>query len=83
MPVIDREAYAIMYTVQKLDYYLSGAVFKIKTDHKPLKYLLETEWINKKIPNWTDIIVRLSGKKNICADLLSRITRQLDWNLDG
>lgn len=48
-PVIEKEAYAIMYAVQKLDYYLSGAVFTIKTDHKPLKYLLEAEWMNKKI----------------------------------
>lgn len=60
-----------MYTVQKLDYYLSRAVFKTKTDHKPPKYLLEIEWINKKIQNWTDIIVRLSGKRI-----------QLDWNLE-
>ena len=48
--MIEKEAYAIMYAVQKLDYYLSGAVFTIKTDHKPLKYLLEAEWTNKKNP---------------------------------
>ena len=42
-PVIEKEVYAIMYAVQKLDYYLSGVVFTIKTDHKPLKYLLEAE----------------------------------------
>ena len=47
-PVIEKEAYAIMYAVQKLDYYLNGAVFTIKTDHKPLKYLMEAEWTNKK-----------------------------------
>lgn len=39
-PVLEREAYAIMYALQKLDYYLNGAVFTIKTDHKPLQYLL-------------------------------------------
>ena len=41
----DRErAFAIMYAVRKLDYYLSGAVFTIKIDHQPLKYLFKAEW---------------------------------------
>ena len=40
-PVIEKQAFAIQYAVQKLNYYLSGAVFTIKTDHQPLKYLLE------------------------------------------
>ena len=48
-PVIEKELFAILYAVQKLDYYLSGAVFTIKTDHQPLKYLLEAKWTNKKI----------------------------------
>ena len=39
-PVIEKEAFAILYAVQKLDYNLSWAVF---TDHQPLKYLLEAE----------------------------------------
>lgn len=41
--VIEKEVFAILYVVQKLDYYLSGAVFTIKTDHKLLKHLLEAE----------------------------------------
>ena len=71
-PMIEKEVYAIMYAVQKLDYYLSGAVFTIKTDHKPLKYLLEAEWTNKKIQQW---VLNLSGT---CVDLLSRIPEQLE-----
>ena len=47
-PVIEKEAYTIVYALQKLDYYLSGAKFTIKTDNKPLQYLFETELTNKK-----------------------------------
>lgn len=38
-PVIEKEAYAIMYALQKLHYYLDRAEFMIKTNHRPLKYL--------------------------------------------
>lgn len=38
---IEKEAYAIYYSLQKLDYYLHNAEFTIKSDHKPLKYLLD------------------------------------------
>ena len=37
---IEKEAYSINHALCKLDYYLHGARFVIKTDHKPLKYLL-------------------------------------------
>lgn len=84
-PVIEKEAFAILYAVQKLDYYLSGAVFTIKTDHQPLKYLLEAEWMNKKIQQWAlklsgynCKIEYLAGRDNTCADLLSRILKQLE-----
>ena len=42
-PVIEKEVYAIVYALQKLDYYLNGAQFTIKTDHKPLKYLFKAD----------------------------------------
>lgn len=87
-PMIDREAYAIMYALQKLDYYLSGVMFTIKTDHKPLQYLLETDWANKKIQQrglklsgYKCKIEYLAGKNNTCADLLSRIPQKKNNNL--
>ena len=46
---VEKEAYAIHFALQKLDYYLHYAQFIIKTDHKPLKYLLESPMQNKKI----------------------------------
>lgn len=84
MPVIERETYAIICDLQKLDYYLSRATFTIKTNHRPLQYLLETKWTNKKIQQWAlklsgynCKIEYLAGRDNICADLLSKIPKKL------
>ena len=89
-PVIEKEAYAMIYALQKLDYYLSGATFTIKTDHKPLQYLLKADWKNKKIQQWALRISEynckieyLSGKENTCADLLSRIPNELKLESDN
>ena len=69
--IIKKKACTIIYAVQKLDYYLSGAVFTIKTDHKPLKYLLEAEWTIKKVQQrvlklsrYSCQIFYLTGKEN-------------------
>lgn len=77
--VIEKEAYAIYYALQKLDYYLHNAEFTIKTDHKPLKYLLESPMTNKRIQLWALSIAGynckieyIKGSTNTCADLLSR-----------
>ena len=68
-----------------LHYYLDGAEFVIKTDHKPLKYLFEAEWANKKIQTWVLLlsgyncrVKYLSGKENTSVDLLSRIPKRLE-----
>lgn len=49
---IEKEAFAIHYALQKLDHYLHSAQFTIRTDHKPLKYILESPMQNKKIQLW-------------------------------
>ena len=76
---VEKEAYAIHFALQKLDHYLHGAQFVIKTDHKPLKYLLESPMQNKKIQLWAlsmagynCTIEYIAGTTNTCADLLSR-----------
>ena len=77
--VVEKEAYAIHFALQKLDYYLHNAQFIIKTDHKPLKYLLESPMQNKKIQmlalsmsGYNCSIEYIEGATNTCADLLSR-----------
>lgn len=76
---VEKEAYAIHFSLQKLDYYLHNAEFVIKTDHKPLKYLLESPMQNRKIQLWAlgmagynCKIEYIEGTTNTCADLLSR-----------
>ena len=79
-PTIEKEAYAIVYALQKLDHYLHGAKFTIKTDHRPLKYLFSSEMKNKKIQMWSlsvsshnCTIEYIKGKDNEQADFLSRL----------
>ncbi|CAC5398015.1 unnamed protein product [Mytilus coruscus] len=76
---IEKEAYSIHYALQKLDHYLHNATFTIKTDHKPLQYLLSSNFSNRKIQLWALCISSynckiewLSGAENTIADYLSR-----------
>ena len=41
--VIEKEAYAMIYALQKLDYNSNGTTFTIKTDHISLQYLLKAD----------------------------------------
>ena len=74
---IEKEGFAIYYALQKLDHYLHNAKFTIKTDHKPLKYILDSPMQNKNIQLWALSIAGyntqveyIKGKENHCADLL-------------
>ncbi|CAC5402494.1 unnamed protein product [Mytilus coruscus] len=77
---IEKEAFAIHYALQKLNHYLYNAEFVIKTDHKPLKYILESPMQNKKIQLWAlnitgynCTIQYIPGPQNVCADFMSRL----------
>lgn len=88
-PTIVKEAYAIKFATDKLDHYLHNAEFVIKTDHKPLKYLLSSPMQNKKVQLWAlDIssynckIEYIEGKKNTCGDFLSRLPGHENWETE-
>ena len=81
-PTIEKECYAIYYALQILDHYLHNAQFTIRTDHKPLKHLLDSPMQNRKvqlsalsIAGYNARIEYIEGKKNVCADLLSQMPR--------
>ena len=78
---IEKEAFAVVYALQKLRPYLLGADFTVYTDHKPLKSLFTKEMANTKIQRWAVLLAEYGakieyrqGRNNIRADMLSRIT---------
>ena len=83
---IEKEAYAIVYAVNKLRPFLYGSKFTVFTDHKPLRTLFTSEMKNARIQRWAIMLSEYGcnieykkGKENIPADMLSRIedTREI------
>ena len=77
---IEKEAYAVVYALQKLRPYLFGAEFVVFTDHKPLLCLFSKSLNNTKIQRWAILLAEYGatiryrpGSSNIRADMLSRI----------
>ena len=77
---IEKEAWAVVYSLQKLRPYLWGSSFTIYTDHKPLLCLFKQEIRNTRIMRWAVQIAEfqapirhIEGKRNVRADLLSRL----------
>ena len=77
---IEKGAYAVVYCLEKLRPYLFGATTTVYTDHKPLLSLFTNSMANTKIQRWGVLLAEygvkiqyISGKRNIRADILSRI----------
>ena len=75
----EKEAYAILWSCERLEYFLSGNSFTIFTDHKSLVFLDKRTFGNAKIANWQQKLSRfrfcvqyIEGTKNVLADWLSR-----------
>ena len=86
----EKEAYAIFYSVRKLDYLLRDVHFVLRTDHKNLVYLNEKD-AAAKIKRWKLLIQEynfdiehIPGSLNIIADHMSRLcdNYKLDHNID-
>ena len=78
---IEKEAYAVVYALQKLRAYLYGAEFVVYTDHKPLLCLFSKSMANTKIQRWAILLAEYGatikykpGSSNIRADMLSRLS---------
>ena len=77
---IEREAYALIYALKKLRPYLLGSPCTVYTDHKPLLSFFSGEIANTKCQRWAILLAEYGptikyrpGKRNVRADMLSRI----------
>ena len=74
---IDKEAYAIFYSLKKLSYLLRDVKFTIKTDHQNLLYLnLDNARVTRwkiEIQDFDFVIEHIEGSLNTVADSLSRM----------
>lgn len=82
---IEKEAYAVVYAIEKLRPYLYGSTFTVLTDHKPLASLFTKQMNNTKIQRWAVLLAEYGAKieyrkgtNNIRADMLSRIRPPLN-----
>ena len=82
-PTIQRELFAIMVALKKLEFYILGNKIDIFTDHKPLLGLLHSKPTNHVIERWLSNLSRynftlhyIKGSENLSADYLSRINPQ-------
>lgn len=74
----EQEAYAIFYTLRKLEYLLRDVKFILQTDHKNLIYMNENG--SPKVRRWKlllqeydFLIEHIAGKDNVIADAFSRL----------
>ena len=83
---LDKEAFAVIFSITKCQEYLKGTRFTIHTDHKPLLWLAKGakkgdcssrvfRWSFLLMPYQFDI-VHVSGRKNVIADTLSRVEHE-------
>lgn len=77
--VTEKELLAIVWSVRYFRPYLFGRHFKIKTDHKPLKWLESLKEPHSKLVRWKLLLSEfdfeidyIKGKDNVVADALSR-----------
>ena len=85
---IEKEAYAVVFCIEKLRVYKFGSQFHVYTDHKPLLSVFTKALNNTKIQRWGILLAEFgatisyrSGRHNIRADMLSRIKHTANDNV--
>lgn len=75
----EREALAVVWAVEKFRGYIEGAHVLVKTDHQPLRWLMNTKSPSGRLARWAltlqEFDLRIDytpGKTNVIADTLSR-----------
>ena len=77
---LTKEAYAIYMSVWRLSFYVTDAEVTIRSDHLPLKKLLNKQTMNSKVNNWAVELEQfrlhlewIPGSRNLLADSLSHL----------
>lgn len=77
---IEREAFAIIWALQRLETWLFAASIKVVTDHNPLRFLTLSTPHSARLTRWAlalqkfnVTVVHKKGKLNANADALSRL----------
>ena len=77
---LTKEAFAIYSSIKKLSYYLEDAEIILRSDHLPLKKILQKNTLNTKVNNWAVEISPykiqfeyIKGIKNTLADTMNRL----------
>jgi hypothetical protein len=79
--IIEKECYAMMWSLQKSKQWIFGVPTVIQTDHNPLTYLTETAPKNAKLMRWLLAVQEFNnvrfefraGSDNAAADCVSRM----------
>lgn len=78
---IERELYALYWSIKQFRHYLYGKSFIEECDHKPLSYGLKNNDVSARLLKWNlylnefDFTIKyVPGQDNIVADTLSRTT---------
>jgi hypothetical protein len=79
--VREKEFLAVIYAINKFQYYITRYLVVLYTDHAAIKYLMKKPITNGMVIRWLlliqeyDItILNKPGKDNVVADFLSRLT---------
>ncbi|UYV82347.1 K02A2.6-like [Cordylochernes scorpioides] len=85
---IEKEAYAVVLSLQHFKHLLVGSRVEVHTDHKPITYNKGSDYKNARLSRWAEIIqdfnvtfIYVPGKENTAADFLSRFPCEDDPNL--
>jgi hypothetical protein len=75
---IEKEAFAIFYTVTKYEFLLRDVKFTIETDHKNLTYLktaqsAKVRWWQLALQEYDFTCIHIAGEANVVADVFSRL----------
>ncbi|KAJ1114366.1 hypothetical protein NDU88_002604 [Pleurodeles waltl] len=87
---IEREAFAVVWSLKKLRPYLFGTHFRVQTDHRPLRWLMQMRGENPKLLRWSISLQGMDftvehrpGTAHANADGLSRFFHLADEDYQG